>query len=90
MKASKYHKPRESVQYNPKTDNQGTCQTTTGKFCCVPYVLKIIMTGKYYKMACVCGVVSGTPTLCSLAFCLPRIILGSDCSRFVLDILQPV
>ena len=41
-------------------------------------------------MACVCGVVSRTPTLCSLAFCLPIIILGSDCSRFVLDILQSV
>ena len=28
-------KPRESVQYNPKADNQVTSQTTTGEFCCV-------------------------------------------------------
>ena len=53
MKASKYHKPRESVQYNPKTDNQGTCQTTTGEFCCVSYVLRIIMTGITKWLVCV-------------------------------------
>ena len=28
-------RPRESVQYNPKPDNQVTSQTTTGEFCCV-------------------------------------------------------
>ena len=34
-RSAKAFKPRESVQYNPKANNQVTSQTTTGEFCCV-------------------------------------------------------
>ena len=35
MEAYTDHKPKESVLYTPKADNQVTFQTATGEFCCV-------------------------------------------------------
>ena len=35
MEAYTDHKPKESVLYEPKADNQVTFQTTNGEFCCM-------------------------------------------------------